>query len=266
MFESSTLIQAQSKTNDTATVDAADRLYAAEKYHEAIKEYEKLPVSADILKKIGISYHKLWEMPAAIRSLRKARQLAQEDIEIKSHLAEALSWNKEFEEAIILYQDVFSKGFVNVDVQFEYARVLAWVKDYDSAINLYRQILEKDSINFQARMGLAQTLSWRKDFDGAVEEYRKAAIFTMDLKEKSQAITRLAQVISWTGAFDNAVVEYKEALQFHSNNTDALYGLGEVNEWMGQFPKAKSYYDQILQIEPGNKSAKAKLLQLLWVK
>ncbi|MBI1805214.1 MAG: tetratricopeptide repeat protein [Ignavibacteriae bacterium] len=258
-------IHAQSVEPDSGLLGKADSLFRAERYADAIKEYENAPTSAEVLKKIGISYIKLWNMPAAIRSLRNARQRAPQDLEIEAHLAEALSWNKEFDEAIQLFKDVLSKGSTKTEIRFGYARVLAWAKDYDAAIDQYSQILSTDSTQFQSRMGLAQTISWKKQFHEAIEEYERAAKLTTDPKEKSQATSRLAQVLSWQGEFDTAIIRYKEAFQSNSKNTDALFGLGEICEWTGQYRLAKSYYEQILQIQPNHKAAKTKLLQLMWV-
>ena len=260
------LAHAQSPAVENISIERADSLFATGRYREAVKDYQKLPVSADVLRKIGVSYIKLWDMPAAISSLRKGRQLAPDDPGIEASLAEALSWDKKFDEAIKLYRDLSSRGSVSAEVRFGYARALAWNREYDAAVSEYRGILEKDSVYFPARMGLAQVLSWKKEFDEAIAEYTRAAALTADLNERSQALCRRAQVRSWKGEFESAVTGYNEALQLSSKNTDALYGLGEVHEWMEQYQKAKSYYEQILQIQPNHKAAKAKLLQLMWVK
>jgi tetratricopeptide (TPR) repeat protein len=265
-FGSSDLLRAQSNNPDLRYVKNADSLFAAGQYKEAVREYNRAPVTADVLRKIGACYIRLWDMPSAIRSLRRARLLAPQDSGIEAALADALSWDKEFEEAISVYRDAVAKGNRKTDVLLGYARTLAWGQKYDEAERQYSQILTGDSANFAARMGLAQTLSWAKDFDASVREYTRAAALTPDANEKSQALAGVGRVLSWSGKFDEAIARYNAALEASSKNTDALFGLGEIHEWLGRYQKAKWYYEQILQIQPQHKAAKAKLLQLMWVK
>jgi tetratricopeptide (TPR) repeat protein len=244
----------------------ADKLFNEEKFLEAIKEYEKLPATAETKKNIGIAHMKLWNMQAALRSLRQAEKYSQNDLSIKASIAEVLSWNKEFDDAIELYRAVFSKGYKDIEAHLAYARTLAWNKDYEKAAAEYRYILQSDPLSFNALYGLAQTLSWQKKFDTAVQTYRKAVEITNDLKEKSSATTQIAQIQSWQGMFDESINTYQQAYKLNKKNVDALFGLGEVHEWMSKYAASKKYYEQILQIQPDHKPAKAKLLQLMWVK
>jgi tetratricopeptide (TPR) repeat protein len=244
----------------------ADRFFDDEKYLEAIKEYEKLPVSAETKKNIGIAHMKLWNMPAALRSLRQAEKYSQNDLSIKASIAEVLSWDKQFDDAIELYRDIFSKGYSRTEARLGYARTLAWNKEYDSAVSEYRAIIKNDPLSYDALSGLAQTLSWQKKFGPAVEIYSKAAEVSANQKEKSSAIMHIAQIQSWQGLFEESINSYKEAYRLNKKNVDALFGLGEVHEWISKYAASKKYYEQILQIQPDHKQAKAKLLQLIWVK
>jgi tetratricopeptide (TPR) repeat protein len=244
----------------------ADKFFQEEKYVEAIKEYEKLPAGAETQKNIGIAHMKLWNMPAALRSLRQAEKYSQNDLSIKAYIAEVMSWNKEFDDAIELYLEIFAKGYNSIEARQAYARTLAWNKEYASAISEYRDILKSDPSSYDALFGIAQTFSWQKKFDSAIESYRKAVEVTNNTKEKSRATMHIAQIQSWQGSFDASIITYQEAYRLNKKNVDALYGLGEVHEWMNKYSVAKKYYEQILQIQPDHKQAKAKLLQLMWVK
>jgi tetratricopeptide (TPR) repeat protein len=244
----------------------ADRLFNEENYLEAINEYKKLPPGAETEKNIGIAHMKLWNMSAALRSLRKAEKYSQNDLAIKASIAEVLSWDKQFDDAIELYREIFSKGYNRTEARIAYARTLAWNKEYNTAVAEYRDILKKDSLSFDALTGLAQTLSWQKKFENAAEVYKKAAEVSGNPKEKSSAAMHIAQIQSWQGLFDASIKSYQEAYRLNKRNVDALFGLGEVHEWMSKYAAAKNYYEQILQIQPDHKQAKAKLLQLMWVK
>jgi tetratricopeptide (TPR) repeat protein len=244
----------------------AEKYFAEENYKEALREYGKLPASAETQKKIGIAHIKLWNMSAALRSLRQAEKLSPNDLSIKAAIAEAMSWNKDFDDAIELYKTIFSKGFNEIDARLTFARTLAWNKEYDNAISEYRVILKNDPSNYDAYIGLGQTLSWLKKFDASIETYQKAIANSNSGKEKSSATVFIAQIQSWQGELEKSVTSYEKALQLNKKNVEALFGLGEVNEWMSKYPTAKKHYEQILQIQPEHKAAKAKLLQLMWVK
>lgn len=244
----------------------ADHLFDEEKYSEALKEYEKLPVTVETLKMIGIAQMKLWNMSAALRSLRQAEKSSPKDLSVKASIAEVLSWNKDFDEAIIIYRDIFSKGYNDIEARLAYARTLAWNKEYDNAVEEYKLITKKDPADFDAYIGMAQTLGWQKKFDLAIETYKKSIGITNISGEKSIANAGIAQILSWQGSFELSTKHYKEAVRLNKKNVDALFGLGEVHEWTSNYADAKKYYEQILQIQPDHKSAKAKLLQLIWVK
>jgi tetratricopeptide (TPR) repeat protein len=244
----------------------ADRLFADEKFLEAVEEYGKLEPSADVLKRIGASQIRLWDMPAALRSLRRAERLAPDDLSLKALIAEALGWEKEFDDATRIYRGIFGKGYDDEEARLGYARVLGWNREYQLAVDEYRVILAKDSASVEALMGLGLTLSWQKRFEEAIAAYRKVRDAATDEKLTSDALTRIAQITSWQGRFEEAVSLYREAGRSDPKNVDALFGLGEVSEWMGRYPEAKSCYEQILQIQTDHKAAKAKLLQLMWVK
>jgi len=244
----------------------AEKYFTEENYKEALREYGKLPVSAEAQKKIGIVHIKLWNMSAALRSLRQAEKLSPNDLSIKAAIAEAMSWNKDFDDAIELYKTIFSKGYNEIDSRITYARTLAWNKEYDNAISEYQEILKNDPSIYDAYIGLGQTLSWQKKFDASIETYLKAIANSNSGKEKSIATVFIAQIQSWQGDLEKSITSYEKAIQLNKKNVDALFGLGEVNEWMSKYPSAKKYYEQILQIQPEHKAAKAKLLQLMWVK
>lgn len=244
----------------------ADRFFEEEKYSEAIKQYEKLPQTAETLKMMGIAQMKLWNMSAALRLLRQAEKSSPGDLSIKASIAEVLSWSKDFDEAIEIYRNIFSKGYSDIEARLDYARTLTWNKEYDNSVSEYKSIIKMDPTNFDAHIGMAQTLGWQKKFDLAFESYKKSIDITNISTEKSIANAGMAQILSWQGSFELSIKHYKEAVRLNKKNVDALFGLGEVHEWISKYADAKKYYEQILQIQPDHKAAKAKLLQLIWVK
>lgn len=244
----------------------AEKFFVDENYKEAIKELEKLQPTAEIQLKVGIANIKIWNMSAAMRALRQAEKLSPNNLEVKATIAEVMSWNKDFDDAIELFRSVFSKGYNSTNARLVYARTLAWNKEYDDAIKEYQEMVKNDLSNYDAYIGLGQTLSWQKKFDLSMNAFQKAIANSTSGKDKSAATVYIAQILSWKGELEKSITTYEKALQLNKKNVDALFGLGEVNEWISRYPSAKKYYEQILQIQPGHKAAKAKLLQLMWVK
>ncbi|MBR9976803.1 MAG: tetratricopeptide repeat protein [Bacteroidetes bacterium] len=243
-----------------------DRLFSQEKYKEALGEYKKLPASAESRKRLGAVYIKLWNMSEAIAALRDAVNRAPHDSEAGTLLAEALSWDGKLREALDIYRGLLGKGEDTAELRLGYARTLSWNKDVNGALEQYRLATRGYPRNLDAHMGLAEMLSWKKRFDQSIAAYRRVLDLTDVSAYKSVALTRIAKVLTWKGDMDAAEAHYRQAIHADGTNVDALFGLGELNEWSGEYREAKSWYQKILQVQPDHKGAKAKLLQLMWVK
>lgn len=243
-----------------------DRLYEQEKYKDALSAYASLPESEEVLKRRGAAKIKLWNMDAAITDLRRALKQDPDDRETMAFLAEALSWEKQFDEAIALYRRALAGGSPAEHMRVGYARTLAWDKDIDGALEQYRIAAREFPESLDAHMGLGKMYSWKREFDKSIAAYRRVVSLTDIGAYKSVALAQVGKIQTWKGDMDAAENAYREALRQDRENVDAMFGLGELNEWEGEYRKAKSYYQDILQVQPDHKKAKAKLLQLMWVK
>lgn len=243
-----------------------DKLFAQEKYKEALGEYRQLPVTVESLKRVGAANIKLWDMSAAIVALRDAVKRAPRDGEAKALLAEALGWKGDLGEAGALYREALAAGDAAPSVRVGYARTLSWMKDIDGALEQYRQATREHPDNLDAHMGFAEMLSWKKQFEQSAAAYRRVVSLTSVPAYKAVALARIGKVLTWKGDMAGAERSYTEALRHDAKNIDAMFGLGELLEWKGEYPDAKSWYQKILQVQPGHKGAKAKLVQLMWVK
>jgi tetratricopeptide (TPR) repeat protein len=253
------------EASDT-TLIRANRLLDEGEWQLALQVYQQLPPSAPVLKGMGIAHLRLWELQAALRALQQARTLAPRDPEIAGYLGEALTLNRDLEEAILVYREAVGLDPANVNLRASYALALAWSGNHSQAISEYRAALELQPDHIRSRLGLAETLGWTRDFAGALGEYRRTMQLTTNLRERSRVHAGAAQVLAWQGELPQAQTEYGRALEANPRNTDALYGLAEVHEWRREYPAAKRLYEQILQLDPDHSGAKQKLLQLGWVR
>jgi tetratricopeptide (TPR) repeat protein len=243
-----------------------DRLFTQEKFKDALREYTRLPVTVESLKRVGAANIKLWDMSAAIVALRDAVKRAPRDSEAKALLAEALSWNGDLGESAALFREALAAGDAAPSVRIGYARTLSWMKDIDGALEQYRKATREFPDNLDAHMGFAEMLSWKKQFEQAAAAYRRVVSLTSVPAYKAVALARIGKVLTWSGDMAGAEGSYLEALRHDAKNVDAMFGLGELLEWKGKYPEAKGWYQKILQVQPGHKGAKAKLVQLMWAK
>jgi tetratricopeptide (TPR) repeat protein len=244
----------------------ANRLLDAGEWRLALDVYQQLPPGAEVLKGMGVAHMRLWELKPALRALQQARTWAPGDPEIAGYLAEALTLNRDLDEAILVYREAVDLDRTNVNLRASYALALAWSGDHRQAVAEYREALQLQPEHVRSRIGLAETLGWTRDFAGALAEYRRTLELTTNLRERSRAHAGAAQVLAWQGDLSQSQAEYRHAIEANPRNTDALLGLAEVHEWAREYPAAKRLYEQVLQLDPDHSGAKQKLLQLGWVR
>jgi tetratricopeptide (TPR) repeat protein len=250
----------------TPESERADQYLESGEWRKALDAYYKLPPTREVLKKRAYAHTRLWELQPAIRILREARDEYPDDIEIPGYLAAALTLNRELEEALTLYRQVLEKMPGNNNARAGYALALAWSRDFPAATEEYRKVIGNDPRHLEARLGLGDVLAWQKRFEDSVSEYEAAAAATRDPRAKSDALGRSAKSLAWSGKLDASLARYQEALAVYPRNIEALLGRAEIHEWQREYPKAKASYEEVLRIAPEHPAAKAKLLQLMWVK
>lgn len=246
--------------------DHAARLLAQGHWQEALDVYRRLPASVHAKTGIGIAQLRLWNLTDAITTLSEARRMAPADAEVAGYLAEALTLNKQLNEALLIYREVIALDSTNVEARASYALALAWSGDRVAAIREYRTALLQQPAHVRSRLGLAEALGWQKDFTGALVEYQRVLESTAKLDERSRALAGAGQIRAWQGDLAGASASYEAALQANPRNVDALFRLGELLEWRREYKRARATYEEILQIDPRHGGAKQRLLQLAWVK
>jgi len=244
----------------------ADQLLDAGRYAEALELYASVEQSAYVLKKSGIAYLRRWDLPASINALERSRKLNDADAEVVGYLAEARTYNKQYELALDLYQQYLDLEPDNVSARTGRATALGWMKRYDEALREYTAVLKADPKFHEARMGKAQILTWQERLDDALKEYR--AVISSGARSSMQATAyiRIGEILSWQKELNASVNSYQEALKIQPHNIEALMGLGKVEEWTGNMQAAKRTYEKVLKIEPGHTGAQSRLSALLWVR
>src|SRR5207244_8791853 len=103
-----------------------------------------------------------------------------EDDEVRGSLARVQAWQGAYDEAITLYEDIFTRHPVDFEVRVALARVQAWHKKFAEARHLYESVLNEDAQNLEARRGLADTLYWSGEYTAALQYYEIVFAATSD--------------------------------------------------------------------------------------
>ena len=106
-----------------------------------------------------------------------------EDRELLMEEARHLSWNKEYESAIVIYQKLLEKNPDDIEAAMGHAKVRAWSGDYEKAVKLYKEILKKDPNNKGALLELGRTLLWQGKYKESLKTLDQLLAIDPDNKE-----------------------------------------------------------------------------------
>lgn len=187
--------------------------YAAEgKLIQARDAYERAIASGAAVQNDSVRSHTLglWYMNAEPHDYAKAAKWLEAalrinpDNQIRLHLAQVLSWNRQFAPAIAQYEQLVRDNPNDRALALQLARVLSWSRQYDQATRAYAEVLKNDPGNTEARVGQAQVLYWSGHADRALiitQEVLKqdptnaSASFLMAALEHNRG--RDAQALQW---------------------------------------------------------------------
>lgn len=214
------------RTDKGALLRQADRLAAEGKLVEARLTYEEaLAAGANIegdyarLRSLGLCY--MNGMPAdlnrAAKWLAGALAVNHDAHETRLALAQALSWNRRYDQAIAEYRQLLTSPLASLEMRAELARVLSWARRYNDSLAVYDELIAASG-------------------DDAYRVER-------------------ARVMSWARRYAEAMRAYDEILERKPDNVDALIGKAQVLYWSGRPDRAIPIARGILAKDPQNPAA-----------
>lgn len=242
------------------------QLFAENNYKQAVMALRKCDGKPEAQKLLGLAYFELNYMEDAKTYLSTAIAANPDNVSLKIKYADAFAHNREFRKGVKEFKKLAEAYPGNEEVKKGLARVLGWNRDYDEAIVIYRELLKKDPKDFESWIQIATLTSWDKRFREAVKEYKAILAAKPPEEQEIEARIRFGEVLSWMKKFDQAITEYDKAIALDPQAGKAYLGKGQVLEWQGKYKKAIEVYEKALQADPGNKDAKGRLQQLMWVK
>lgn len=176
-----------------------------------------------------------------------------ENIEAKTYLADALSYNKKFDEAISLYKEALRER-EDLEVKRKLADVLSWDRKYRPALDLYDELLAEED-DLKIRLQKARVLGWARKHNQSLKEYQKI------LDRKCDQLVELemkAKEAYWNNRIKLAIGYYRE-LSEKEENVEAMFDLAQVYSYQLMGEEAIELYERILKVSPNHFRAKEAL-------
>ena len=207
-------------TNLAAQVGQGDAAWAAGRYQEASAAYHQA----------------LTDDPGQVRANYRLAILA--------------SWENRLDSALVLIQRAREMEQDDPDVRFAEALILSWSGRYDEAIAKYDSLLGAFPSMHEAELGRARTLSWADRIPDADRAYR--AMLERN-PNNLDALAGRAQLAAWQGDYETATARYHEILERAPTNATANLGLGRVHYYQGRSRRAIDYLERAKALEPNNR-------------
>ena len=161
----------------------------------------------------------------AKRVLEQAIQINPDDAMIHNNLANILTRERQFDQAIVHYRRCLALKPGSAEAHMNIAIVYSAMARTREAIENYRRAIEFDSNWAEAYVNLGIELTKMRKFDEAIENLERALALRPDYPH---AHYNLATVYAQRLQFDDAVRHYRQALDARPNYARAHAGLGHV--------------------------------------
>lgn len=254
------------QASDTARLRAeADRLFASQKYGEALRDYLKVYPSYrnsfEVNQRIGWIYinQERGQIRKAIPYLRRAHELNPSDAGVLHNLAQATAWAGQFDESIPLYRQWLKQvPAKSSGPLLEFARALNWAGQNTESVKYYQLYLNRAPSDMQARLELGRIMGQQKDYAGALEQYNYVLRFR---PRDVTAQIGVAQVEAWTGQLQESLEDIEKVLKTNPNHFDARLVEAYDLLWLGRAAEARQSFQMLAKQNPGNADVQQGLKQ-----
>jgi len=172
--------------------------------------------------------------------------------EIRALLADVYIADGDYESAASEYREVLKNDPKNIKARTALADILSWNKKYDEALELYDEIL-KDKESPEIRLQKARILGWAREYDKSLKEYKR--ILDYNYNEVIE-VEMLAKKAYWKNRIQHAIKYYQELIEKDPDNVEAMFDLSQIYSWQSMWEKAIEEYKKILDVSPNHFRAK----------
>ncbi len=167
-------------------------------------------------------------------------------------------------EAERIYRSLLDDPAVDEAARGALAQVLSWQGKFDDAIGQYQELRKRypqQSLN--ADIGLARCYAWSGRFRQAVDVAERGLA---DDPDNPDLLLLLGQVESWAGHTKRSIVAFDRLLEKDPGNRKALLGRARALSWSGSFVEAERQFRAILSEDPDDVEASVALVHnLIWM-
>ena len=213
------------------------------------KVLDKLPLHADALHLMGVTYMQQKEFQKGIPSIQRAITLKPEHADAHNNLGIAYSELKRFDEAILCFKKSLSLLPRQPEALNNLGNAYSELKRFDEAVICYQQALDIDPDSADAHNHLGNILHEQQRFDDAITYYRRVLSLN---PYSAEAYNNLGIAYSQLKQFDDALSAYQQCLAIKPSYADAQYNQGVALSELGRLNEAASAYQHALTLKPGD--------------
>ncbi len=235
------------------SLSAAVRLHQAGRLREAEQEYRRAlgqnPRHGEALRLLGLLLCQAGKTDEGMRLLHKAVKAAKQNPNIHLSLAEVLTGQRKFRDAIASYRKAIGLVPDNSLAWGGLAFALLHSGRVIEAIKAFRKALSLDSSHADLHVGLGNALRQYGDLAGALEAYGQAVVLRPDYAE---VYTNLGNVAIELGDLDQAVGHHRRAAELKPDLAQAYHNLGGTYHTARDYVKAEAAFSEALKRDPDN--------------
>ncbi|MGI8481196.1 MAG: tetratricopeptide repeat protein, partial [Chthoniobacterales bacterium] len=181
--------------------------------------------------------------------------------EVIREYADQLTYSGKAAEAVPLYREAVAEEKITKQekrkAQLGLGLALSWSKQHDESLLVYEQLLKINNKDFDARVGKARALAVADRNAEAVKAYE--AMIAQLPKRRTEVLREYAEQLTYSKRLPAAITTFREIIRDNPVSTKegrlARLGLGLALAWDKQLDAALSVYDQLLEHNPRDAEA-----------
>ncbi|MFA5164287.1 MAG: tetratricopeptide repeat protein [Candidatus Omnitrophota bacterium] len=254
----------------------------------------KDPTDGKLLTQYADVCYSLNNLPRAEELYRRASAVSK-DPAIKRRLAEVLTWQRKYDEAIPLLKELYDKDPSDRELALVYAQALGYGRYPEDAIKVfsslerkypgdmkikylfaivlesngsfkaarkrYAELLSNEPGNFALKMKVARLSAWAKDYPEAVRLYKEL----LASRPHDVAVTaELADVLFWSADYEGAADLYAGLTLSYAKDKERLKNLGYCYLALKRYDAASELFKRLQKAYPSDESIQLALADTLF--
>ncbi|MEA5617804.1 tetratricopeptide repeat protein [Cronbergia sp. UHCC 0137] len=208
----------------------------------------------------AINFHHQQQFEQALIVYEQILKFDPNHVDSLNNLGTVLKNLGRIEEAIGYYRRVLNLKPNQAETWFNLGNTLQSVGKLEEAESAFQQVMKIEPKLGVAPFKLAKLLQEQEKFSQAADYYRQAIALMPTMAE---AYTNLGNVLKALGELDQAIAQHQQALQLQPNYPEAHYNLGNTFLAQKQYLEAITAYKQAVELKPDLTQAHIRLGILL---